>query len=167
MHSDNGEVISGFRDNDGLRAGGDHQQRRDRLHAAARHADPADGTPRRSRTSGCGARSAYAYDQPTVNETIGQGVFPIANGPFAPGTVGHLDDTGYPQAQDMDKAQELIADYKAENPGPLNLSLATTQDETNLTIAQFQKQWWEEAGVDNVTHRPDRPGQLHPHRPAR
>ena len=51
----------------------------------------------------------------------------------------------------MEKAKELIAEYKAENPGPLNLSLATTQDETNLTIAQFQKQWWEEAGVDYVT----------------
>ena len=51
----------------------------------------------------------------------------------------------------MEKAKELIAEYKAENPGPLNLSLATTQDETNLTIAQFQKQWWEEAGVDSVT----------------
>ena len=51
----------------------------------------------------------------------------------------------------MAKAQELIAEYKAENPGPLNLSLATTQDETNLTIAQFQKQWCEEAGIDDVT----------------
>ena len=51
----------------------------------------------------------------------------------------------------MDKAKELIAEYKAEHPGPLNLSLATTQDETNLTIAQFQKQWFEEAGVDTVT----------------
>ncbi len=30
----------------------------------------------------------------------------------------------------MEKAKELIAEYKAENPGPLNLSLATTQDET-------------------------------------
>ena len=78
-------------------------------------------------------------------------MFPIANGPFAPGTPGYLEDTGYPQAQDMEKAKELIAEYKAENPGPLNLSLATTQDETNLTIAQFQKQWWEEAGVDSVT----------------
>ena len=92
---------------------------------------------------------AYAWDEPTVNATISQNVFPIANGPFAPETPGHLDDTGYPQQQDMDRAKELIAEYKAENPGPLNLSLATTQDETNLTVAQFQKQWWEEAGVDS------------------
>ena len=94
---------------------------------------------------------ANAWDEPTISETIDQGVFPIANGPFAPGTPGYLKDTGFPQKQDMDKAKALIADYKKENPGPLNLALATTQDETNLTIAQFQKQWWEEAGVDNVT----------------
>jgi peptide/nickel transport system substrate-binding protein len=62
-----------------------------------------------------------------------------------------LDDTGYPTQQDMDTAKQLIAEYKAEHPGPLNLSLATTQDETNLVIAQFQKQWFEEAGVDEVT----------------
>ena len=51
----------------------------------------------------------------------------------------------------MATAQELIADYKADNPGPLTLSLATTNDQTNLTIANFQKQWFEEAGVDEVT----------------
>ena len=51
----------------------------------------------------------------------------------------------------MAKAQELIADYKADNPGPLNVRFATTNDETNLTVAQFRKQWWEEAGVDNVS----------------
>ena len=72
-------------------------------------------------------------------------------GPSLRTQVGYLKDTGYPQKQDMDKAKELIADYKTEHPGPLNLSLATTQDDTNLTIAQFQKQWWEEAGVDSVT----------------
>ncbi len=84
-------------------------------------------------------------------DSISAGVGQLAIGPFSPDQVGYLEDTGFPMAQDMGKAQELIAEYKAENPGPLNLSLATTQDETNLTIAQFQKQWFEEAGVDEVT----------------
>lgn len=53
--------------------------------------------------------------------------------------------------QDMAKAQELIAAYKAENPGPLKISLATTNDATNLVIANYQKDWFEEAGVDEVT----------------
>ena len=94
---------------------------------------------------------ANAYDTQTIIDTIDAGVDKIANGPFSPEQVGYLKDTGYPQKQDMDKAKALIADYKKEHPGPLNLSLATTTDDTNLTIAQFQKQWWEEAGVDTVT----------------
>src|SRR5262245_46248241 len=94
---------------------------------------------------------ANAQDYQTIINTIGAGVDKLANGPFSPQQVGYLADTGYPMKQDMAKAKQLIAAYKAKHPGPLELSLATTQDETNLTIAQFQKQWWEEAGVDNVS----------------
>ena len=94
---------------------------------------------------------AYAYDAKTVNDSINQGVNELANGPFSPGQVGYLEDTGYPVAQDMAKAQELIAAYKAENPGELKLALATTNDATNLVVANFQKQWWEQAGIDEVT----------------
>jgi peptide/nickel transport system substrate-binding protein len=94
---------------------------------------------------------ANAFDTQTIIDTIDAGVDPIANGPFSPQQVGYLKQTDYPQKQDMDKAKSLIAEYKTEHPGPLNLSLATTQDDTNLTIAQFQKQWWEEAGVDTVS----------------
>ncbi len=52
--------------------------------------------------------------------------------------------------QDMAKAQELIASYKADHPGPLNISLSTTQDATNLIIAQAQQQFFKEAGFDDV-----------------
>jgi len=94
---------------------------------------------------------AYASDQQLLIDTIGAGLNQIAFGPFSPTMVGYLDSTGYPEAQDMAKAQELIAAYKAENPGPLSLSLATTQDQTNLTVAQQQQEWWTQAGIDEVT----------------
>ncbi|MGB8860854.1 MAG: ABC transporter substrate-binding protein, partial [Ilumatobacteraceae bacterium] len=94
---------------------------------------------------------AYASDEQLLIDTIGAGVNQISFGPFSPTMVGYLEHTGFPEAQDMAKAQELIAAYKADNPGELNLSLATTTDQTNLTIAQQQQQWWTEAGVDNVT----------------
>jgi peptide/nickel transport system substrate-binding protein len=151
LHSDNGEVIQGFRDSD------DYVQEEIDNNAEVGYTllhvtqTLPDGTPSPLQDQRVRCALANAWDQPTISETIEQGVFPIADGPFAPGTPGYLEDTGFPQQQDMDKAKELIAEYKAENPGPLNLSLATTQDETNLTIAQFQKQWWEEAGVDSVT----------------
>lgn len=95
---------------------------------------------------------AYASDQQLLIDTIGEGVNQIAFGPFSPTQAGYMETgTGFPEAQDMDKAKALIAEYRAENPGPLTLSLATTQDQTNLTIAQQQQAWWVEAGFDEVT----------------
>jgi len=108
-----------------------------------------DGSPLQDVRVRCAL--AYASDEQSIIDTISAGVGQLATGPFSPDQVGFLDDTGYPLKQDMAKAQDLIAQYKAEHPGPLTLSLATTQDETNLTIAQFQKQWFEEAGIDEVT----------------
>ncbi len=94
---------------------------------------------------------AYATDEQALLDTFGPAGREPASGPFSPSQVGYLADTGFPLAQDMAKAQELIASYKADHPGPLTLSLAATQDETNLTIAQFQQQWFEEAGIDTVS----------------
>ena len=94
---------------------------------------------------------AYASDADATNQAVSFGVNKLANGPFSPDQVGFLEDSGYPLVQDMAKAQELIASYKADNPGELKLALATTNDATNLVVANFQKDWFEEAGVDEVT----------------
>ena len=151
IHTDNGQVITEFRDNKDFPQ--EEISNNAEVGYTLLHVTQVlpDGTKSPLQDQRVRCALANAWDQPTISQTIEQGVFPIADGPFAPGTPGYLKDTGFPQKQDMDKAKALIADYKKENPGPLNLSLATTQDETNLTIAQFQKQWWEEAGVDNVT----------------
>jgi peptide/nickel transport system substrate-binding protein len=139
IHTDNGEVIKGFRDNK------DYVQEEISNNAEVGYTllhvtqTLPDGTPSPLTDKRVRCALANAWDQPTISATIEQGVFPIADGPFAPGTPGYLKDTGFPQKQDMAKAQALIADYKQENPGPLNLALATTQDETNLTIAQFHQ----------------------------
>ena len=50
----------------------------------------------------------------------------------------------------MAKAQELVASYKADHPGPLKISLSTTQDATNLIIAQAQQEFFKQAGFDDV-----------------
>jgi len=94
---------------------------------------------------------AYATDEQALIDAVGAGVAKRANGPFSPTQVGYLEDSGYPAEPDMAKAKELIAAYKADNPGKLTISLATTQDQINLVTAQQQQQWWEEAGFDEVT----------------
>jgi peptide/nickel transport system substrate-binding protein len=151
IHSDNGEVIDGFRnDPEFVQEEINTNTETDYTLLHVTQTLP-DGTPSPLTDQRVRCALAWAYDQNAVNETISRGVFPLANSPFPPGMVGHLDENAFPQKQDMDKAKALIADYKKENPGPLNLSFATTNDATNLTTAQFRKQWWEEAGVDNVS----------------
>jgi peptide/nickel transport system substrate-binding protein len=93
---------------------------------------------------------AYATDEQAIIDKIAAGVPPIANGPFSPGQLGNLEDSGFPLKQDMAKAQELVASYKADNPGPLNINLSTTQDATNLIIAQAQQEFFKQAGFDDV-----------------
>jgi peptide/nickel transport system substrate-binding protein len=151
IHTTNGETIAGAEGNDDVVL----EERTFKgptnyvlMHVTQSLPDGA-ASPLADQRVRCGL--ANAYDAATVISAINAGVDQQANGPFSPDQLGHLEETGYPMVQDMDRAKELIAEYKAENPGPLNLSLATTQDETNVTIAQFQKQWWEEAGVDSVT----------------
>ena len=151
IHTDNGQTITEFRDNKDFPHGGDQQQRRGRLHAAPRHAGAAGRHELAAHRPAGALRARQRLRRADHHRHDRRRRRPHRQRARSPRQVGYLKDTGYPQKQDMEKAKALIADYKKENPGPLNLSLATTQDETNLTIAQFQKQWWEEAGVDNVT----------------
>jgi ABC-type transport system substrate-binding protein len=149
--NDVGEVVAEFRDAKGFKQeeisnNAEVSYRLLHVTQTLKNGQPSPLTDQRVRCA-----LANAYDEPTIIKTIDHDVFPQANGPFAPGTVGYLKDTGYPQKQDMDKAKALIAAYKKDHPGRLTLALATTTDETNIEIAQFEKQWFEEAGVDQVT----------------
>ena len=93
---------------------------------------------------------AYATDEQALIDKIGAGINQVASGPFSPTQLGYLDESGYPLKQDMAKAQELVASYKADHPGDLNISLSTTQDATALVVAQAQQQFFTEAGFDSV-----------------
>jgi peptide/nickel transport system substrate-binding protein len=151
LHTTNGEIISTYREKKDLKL--EERTYKGATSYTLLHVTQTlpDGTSSPLTDQRVRCALANAQDVPTILQTIDAGVDQQANGPFSPKQAGYLSDTGYPQKQDMDKAKQLIAAYKAEHPGQLGLSLATTQDQTNLTLAQFQKQWYEEAGVDNVT----------------
>ena len=40
---------------------------------------------------------AYAFDHVVENQSRNAGIFEIANGPFSPGSIGYLEDTGFPE----------------------------------------------------------------------
>jgi peptide/nickel transport system substrate-binding protein len=65
-----------------------------------------------------------AIDRDKSNQTDNDGLGTIATGPFAPGMVGYLEDSGFPEF-DLDEATRLVAEYEAEG----------TKAETTLSIA--------------------------------
>src|SRR5690606_8694303 len=80
-------------------------------------------------------------------ETINQGVLDPANGPFAPGSVAHLDDTGYPTAGDADEAEALIAEYEADSGEIRPVVLQNTPDTLSQEQSVYLQQTLEAVGL--------------------
>jgi peptide/nickel transport system substrate-binding protein len=90
---------------------------------------------------------AYCLDRDALNKQRGGGITPPANGPFAPGSLGYLDDTGYPKTRDVTKAKALIADY-VKDKGPLpTFKFGTTNDPFNVETNQLVQAQWAECGI--------------------
>ncbi|MET0824961.1 MAG: ABC transporter substrate-binding protein [Acidimicrobiales bacterium] len=89
---------------------------------------------------------AMAVDQEFRNESRSAGVFDIANGPFSPGTMGYLEDTGYP-AYDPEGAAAIVEEYEAAN-GPIEFSYRTTADPDNALTVELISQNLADVGID-------------------
>lgn len=89
---------------------------------------------------------ALALDYDLIKQARNGGVLEIANGPFAPGMIGYLEDTGFPE-HDPEAARALVAEWEAVN-GPLEITFTTTSDEFNRISAELYEQLWEEVGID-------------------
>jgi peptide/nickel transport system substrate-binding protein len=91
---------------------------------------------------------ALAIDQADYEEVINLGVLPQANGPFAPGSPWHLDDTGFPVGPDLDEAERLVAEYEAEN-GPIrSMAFMSTPDANSQEQAIYVQQSLAEVGIE-------------------
>jgi len=90
---------------------------------------------------------AYCLDRDALNAQRGGGLTPPANGPFAPGSLGYLDDNGYPKARDVEKAKSLIAAYEAEKGKLPTFKFGTTNDPFNVETNQLVQAQWAECGI--------------------
>ena len=82
-----------------------------------------------------------------ANEIQGKGIPQIANGPFAPGSLGYVEDTGFPRG-DLETAKELVAQYEAETGLPFEFQITSTPEPDTLASAQLAGQMFEDAGMD-------------------
>jgi peptide/nickel transport system substrate-binding protein len=89
---------------------------------------------------------AHAIDRQAIQDTVSAGVGLLGNGPFPPGTIGYLEDTGFPE-YDPDEARRLVEEYESEN-GPIELEFSTTNDPINLRTNERVVAYWNEVGVD-------------------
>jgi peptide/nickel transport system substrate-binding protein len=89
---------------------------------------------------------ALAFNREQVNDVVNLGRFEVANGPFAPGEVGHLEDSGWPE-YDLEAAKELAEQYEEANGAPLEFTLTTPTSGTGLEVAQLLQQQAQDVGV--------------------
>jgi ABC-type transport system substrate-binding protein len=91
-----------------------------------------------------------AINREELIELTGGGILEVANGLFSPGQEGHLDDNGFDTSQDIEGARALIAEYQAENPGPISVMYGTTVTNINSQTAELLRGYWEELGVETT-----------------
>ena len=142
MHTGNGDEISRLRDEDGIRLLEDSSFAETNYILLHPTQEGSILTDQRVREA-----MAASLDRNVVSEARTAGIFPVANGPFPPGTCGSLEDTGFPE-YDPDHARELIDEVSAEIGGPVSFAYKTTTDPFNLTTAELYQQFWEEVGME-------------------
>ena len=87
-----------------------------------------------------------SVDMETFNQTRNLGVLKNANGPFAPGGIGYVKDTGYP-TYDLKGAKDLVAQYKQETGKDLEFTLIGTPDAPTGASMALVQQMGQKAGI--------------------
>ncbi|WCO66025.1 ABC transporter substrate-binding protein [Iamia majanohamensis] len=90
---------------------------------------------------------ALGVDRQDLNEVINRGLFQLATGPFARGSVGYLEDSGFPSEPDVEEARRLIAEYEAEEGALPSITYQATPGKTTGEVAVYLQQAAADIGV--------------------
>ena len=90
--------------------------------------------------------AAMAIDRDALNEEANDGYATLADGPFAPGVMGHLEDPGFPDF-DLEAAKAAVAQLQADGK-PTSFTLTTTTDPSALRTAVIPLRMLRAAGFD-------------------
>jgi peptide/nickel transport system substrate-binding protein len=89
---------------------------------------------------------AYAVDRDTYNELRNDGILTNAQGPFAPGNIGYLEDAGYPE-YDPEMAQSLVQQYEDETGEDFAFTITHSGDPETTKTAELVQQMAEAVGA--------------------
>lgn len=98
----------------------------------------------------CRTALAHAIDQERVANERWAGIATVANGPFPPGSIGYLEDSGYPTF-DLDAAAENWEQCKTDHgTTPVAFSFNTTNDAFNVETNELTASMWRDAFGDEI-----------------
>jgi peptide/nickel transport system substrate-binding protein len=83
-------------------------------------------------------------DRAELNEAISNNLPVPAEGPFAPGNLGHLEDAGWPEFS-VDEASALVEKYKADG-GDTSVTLTHTPDPEVIKTAELIQRMLKDIG---------------------
>ncbi|MGH9246283.1 MAG: ABC transporter substrate-binding protein [Acidimicrobiales bacterium] len=97
---------------------------------------------------------AHAINYEQLNQLRNQNVPLIANGPFAPGNIGFLEDTGFP-SYDPDEARSLVEQYEQETGQPIEFTYSTASDPGTVQTAEVIQEMLREVGIEGSGEQVD------------
>jgi peptide/nickel transport system substrate-binding protein len=94
------------------------------------------------------ARQIVVYSRNTaeINQIRNHNLFPLASGPFPPGSIGYLKDPGMPKP-DPKKARALEKQYEAKYGHPLQFEYLTQPDPEFVAVGELIQQNASKYGV--------------------
>ena len=98
----------------------------------------------------CRRALGHGMDRERMAQERGAGLVEAANGPFPPGSIGYLEDNGYPEF-DLDLAQEEMDQCLSEmGTDHIEFTFNTTNDPFNVETGNLVQSMWAEAFGDQV-----------------
>jgi peptide/nickel transport system substrate-binding protein len=98
----------------------------------------------------CRRALAMAIDYERFNEERNAGLATIANGPFPEGSIGYLEDSGYPTFDPEGAQAEFETCLADAGTDQLTLSFNTTNDPFNVESNSLILSMWQEAFGDSI-----------------
>jgi len=89
---------------------------------------------------------AMAIDRKEVNTVLANSVPTLADGPFAPGTMGYVKNTGFPK-HDIAAAKRLVSEYVKEGGHKATVSLTLLADPGIKRLGELLQQQVARAGI--------------------
>ena len=156
MHTANADTVSQFIDDDEFELSSGQRFAETNYILINNTADPALDPEGKNASSpllnvNCRRALAHALDRDRIVEERGAGLTLAANGPFPPGRLGYLEDSGYPD-YDPDAAIEAM-DLCLSDLGTdgIEFTLNTTNDSFNVESVNLYVSMWQEVFGDQVS----------------